>query len=63
VTNPYAEFDDYCEEHNVPMDQTSVAFGQWLADKTKAPVIGREVDGDGLTIALPDRPSEILERS
>jgi len=52
--NRYADFDAYCDEHDVPMEQTHIAFCQWLADRTRAPVIGREVNGDGITVALPE---------
>ena len=54
VPGPWGDFDRYCEEHNVSTEDTPAAFAQWLTTLTSQPVIGRELHGDDLVIALPD---------
>lgn len=48
----FDEFDAFADEH--PELETHEAFAQWLAGETRDAVIGREVDGDGLVVALPE---------
>lgn len=50
--NPWQEFDDYADGH--PELEVSEAFARWLASKTGEPVVGRELDGDGLVVAIPE---------
>jgi hypothetical protein len=42
-----ADFDRYCEAHNVQPGQSGVAFAQWLARISGKPVIGERVSGEG----------------
>ena len=51
--NRFADFDAYCEEHNVPMEDTPIAFAQWLADYTQAMVLGQRLDGQDIAAAVP----------
>lgn len=47
----FAEFDAYCAAH--PDVEPPVLFAQWLADASGDPVVGRELDGDDVVVALP----------
>lgn len=49
----YADFDAWADE-NCPDAPPSDAFAQWLANRTGKTTIGRETNGDGLVIALPE---------
>ena len=49
----WAEFDRYADEH--PELESHEAFAQWLACETGEAVVGREVDGNGIVVAIPDR--------
>lgn len=48
-------FADYIEERGVdPDDDLPQVFAEWLANHTGETVVARQVDGDGIVIAIPD---------
>jgi|Tabmets5t2r1_1033131.scaffolds.fasta_scaffold38413_2 hypothetical protein len=44
-----ADFDGYCEEHDVQSGQYGVALAQWLANIAGRPMTGELADGQGAT--------------
>lgn len=53
----WSEFDDYCERNNVPMEETHLAFGQWLAELTGGAIIGGPVGEVPEAVFLPEDES------
>lgn len=52
-------FAGHLEERGVsPGDDLPQIFADWLADLTGSTVVARQVDGDGLVIAIPGRIPE-----
>lgn len=50
--------DAWVEVHpgeDVPL---TALFGQWLANRSGSTIIGRQVNGDGLVVALPENETE-----
>jgi hypothetical protein len=42
-----ADFDRYCEDHDVKLGQYGPAFAQWLANVAGRPITGERVSGGG----------------
>ena len=49
-----AEFDRYCDEHDVQPGQYGAAFAQWLADVSGKAIIGGPADEPPEFAAAPD---------
>lgn len=57
----FDDFDAWADEH-CPDAAPSEAFAQWLANVTGRTVIGRDLDGDGIVISMPEEtPTRIEE--
>jgi hypothetical protein len=53
-----ADFDRYCEEHNVAPGDEPAAFADWLAHQTGGVVIGGPIGEPPDVIAIPDEEDE-----
>ncbi|MDQ5821306.1 MAG: hypothetical protein M3540_07700 [Actinomycetota bacterium] len=49
----FADFDRYCEEHDVPRDAVPAAFADWLAEQTGTAIIGGPVGEPPEVVAIP----------
>jgi hypothetical protein len=54
LSNPYAEFDAWCERRGIAPEDAPEAFGQWLADKSGNAIIGGPVGEAPEIVAIPD---------
>ncbi len=47
-------FDEFFEREEYDDGQEPEAFADWLVSQTGNVVIGRQMDGDGLVVAIPE---------